>query len=276
MLPLSVPELSARSLPLIAQAGVAKQSAEYGRWHETIHRDASVSSGAVAETGTSPVVPWPNRRQPIRLLDRGSRRGRCHADPQCVHSIPICAANSSISADRRPNSPNIFTQLHNSSFAGRSLARAVIQLALGHRYDADGAHRMQSYRKELWFNLPNRMDFVNITPQVEACVAESGVQEGLCLVNAMHITASVFINDDEPGLHRRLQEMARSSSRRSIPRPSATTTTAPAKTTPTPITSGRSWAARWSWRSPTASSTSARGSKSSTANSTAAARNACW
>ena len=60
---------------------------------------------------------------------------------------------------------------------------------------------MKSYRKELWFNLPERMEFVNITPQVEACVAESEIREGLCLVNAMHITASVFINDDEPGLH---------------------------------------------------------------------------
>ncbi|MFB0516383.1 MAG: secondary thiamine-phosphate synthase enzyme YjbQ [Candidatus Neomarinimicrobiota bacterium] len=61
---------------------------------------------------------------------------------------------------------------------------------------------MKSYRKELWFNVLARMDFVNITPQVATAVRESGVQEGLCLVNAMHITASVFINDDEPGLHR--------------------------------------------------------------------------
>ncbi len=61
---------------------------------------------------------------------------------------------------------------------------------------------MKSYRKELWFNLPERMAFQNITPEVESCVRESGVQEGLGLVNAMHITASVFINDDEPGLHR--------------------------------------------------------------------------
>lgn len=60
---------------------------------------------------------------------------------------------------------------------------------------------MQSFRQELWFNVPARMDFVNITPQVEKCVRDSGVREGLCLVNAMHITASVFINDDEPGLH---------------------------------------------------------------------------
>ena len=61
---------------------------------------------------------------------------------------------------------------------------------------------MKSYRKELWFNVPTRMDFVNITPQVVEAVRASGVREGLCLVNAMHITASVFINDDEPGLHR--------------------------------------------------------------------------
>lgn len=61
---------------------------------------------------------------------------------------------------------------------------------------------MRSYRHELRFNLSERMEFVNITPQVEKCLRESGVSEGLCLINAMHITASVFINDDEPGLHR--------------------------------------------------------------------------
>jgi len=60
---------------------------------------------------------------------------------------------------------------------------------------------MRSYRKELWFNLSTRRGFVNITPQVEKAVRESGIQEGLCLVNPMHITASVFINDDESGLH---------------------------------------------------------------------------
>ncbi len=59
---------------------------------------------------------------------------------------------------------------------------------------------MKSYRKELWFNVPSRRGFVNITPQVEDCLRESGVQEGLVLVNAMHITASVFINDNERGL----------------------------------------------------------------------------
>jgi secondary thiamine-phosphate synthase enzyme len=60
---------------------------------------------------------------------------------------------------------------------------------------------MKSYRKELWMNVPTRRAFVNITPDVMEAVRESGVEEGLVLVNAMHITASVFINDDEPGLH---------------------------------------------------------------------------
>ena len=60
---------------------------------------------------------------------------------------------------------------------------------------------MKSFRKELWFDVPSRRAFINITPQVENCLHESGVQEGLCLVNAMHITASVFIDDDESGLH---------------------------------------------------------------------------
>lgn len=61
---------------------------------------------------------------------------------------------------------------------------------------------MKSYRQELWFNTSERMSLQNITPDVERCLAESEITEGLCLVNAMHITASVFINDDEPGLHR--------------------------------------------------------------------------
>jgi secondary thiamine-phosphate synthase enzyme len=60
---------------------------------------------------------------------------------------------------------------------------------------------MLSFRKELWFDLPNRRGFVNITPDVEQALAESKIREGLALVNAMHITASVFINDDETGLH---------------------------------------------------------------------------
>ena len=60
---------------------------------------------------------------------------------------------------------------------------------------------MKSYKKELTLEVPTRRAFVNITSEVETCVRESGVREGLVLVNAMHITASVFINDDEPGLH---------------------------------------------------------------------------
>ncbi|MCF8382788.1 MAG: secondary thiamine-phosphate synthase enzyme YjbQ [Chlorobium sp.] len=71
---------------------------------------------------------------------------------------------------------------------------------------------MKSYHKELWMQVPARMDFVNITGEVEKALQESGIQEGLCLVNAMHITASVFINDNEPGLHqdykRWLEELA--------------------------------------------------------------------
>lgn len=61
---------------------------------------------------------------------------------------------------------------------------------------------MKSYRKELWFDVPSRRGFVCITPQVRQALEESGIKEGLCLVNAMHITASVFINDNEQGLHR--------------------------------------------------------------------------
>lgn len=60
---------------------------------------------------------------------------------------------------------------------------------------------MKSYRKELWFDLPARRGFINITPQVETCLRESGIQEGFALINPMHITASVFINDNESGLH---------------------------------------------------------------------------
>jgi secondary thiamine-phosphate synthase enzyme len=71
---------------------------------------------------------------------------------------------------------------------------------------------MKTFRKELWFDIPQRMGFVNITRDVDGCLKESGIREGLCLVNAMHITASVFINDDEGGLHqdyaRWLEELA--------------------------------------------------------------------
>jgi len=71
---------------------------------------------------------------------------------------------------------------------------------------------MKSFHKELWMNVPERMGFINITSEVEQALGESRIREGLCLVNAMHITASVFINDDEPGLHsdykRWLEELA--------------------------------------------------------------------
>ncbi len=71
---------------------------------------------------------------------------------------------------------------------------------------------MKHLTQELWFDVPTRRAFINITPQVEQLIKQSGVQEGLCLVNAMHITASVFINDDESGLHedyeRWLEELA--------------------------------------------------------------------
>jgi len=60
---------------------------------------------------------------------------------------------------------------------------------------------MKTYRKELWFNTSKRMEFLNITPDIHSCLAESNIKEGLILINAMHITASVFINDDESGLH---------------------------------------------------------------------------
>ncbi len=60
---------------------------------------------------------------------------------------------------------------------------------------------MKSYRKELWFNTGGRREFINITPQIQQCLGESGITEGFVLCNAMHITASVFINDDESGLH---------------------------------------------------------------------------
>ena len=65
---------------------------------------------------------------------------------------------------------------------------------------------MKSYRKELWFNVSKRREYINITPAVEECLRESGIKEGILLCNAMHITASVFINDDERGLHNDFEE----------------------------------------------------------------------
>ena len=105
---------------------------------------------------------------------------------------------------------------------------------------------MKAHTEYLTLKISKRMDFVNITSQVEAAVKKSGIQEGILLCNAMHITASVFINDDESGLHEDykqwLEQLAPFD-----PSPSATITTAPARTTPTPTTSGRSWAGKWWW-----------------------------
>jgi secondary thiamine-phosphate synthase enzyme len=105
---------------------------------------------------------------------------------------------------------------------------------------------MKSHRKELWLETPTRRAFLNITPQVEAAVRASGVQEGLCLVNAMHITASVFINDDESGLH---ADYERWLERLAPEKPHAQydhnrTGEDPAAAGPTPTSSARSWAAR--------------------------------
>ena len=140
-----------------------------------------------------------------------------------------------------------------------------------------GGGPMKSHTEYLTFNIPARMAFVNITPQVEEVVRKSGVQEGLVLCNAMHITASVFINDDEPGLHARLQ----ASGWRSWPRSTPSPHTLP----PQPHRRGqRRRPPEAAGHGPRgrrgdhrrASSTSARGSRSSTASSTAAGRSGCW
>ena len=93
---------------------------------------------------------------------------------------------------------------------------------------------MKSHTEYLTFNVPARMAFVNITPQVEEIVQKSGMQEGLCCVNAMHITASVFINDDEPGLHEDYKALAGGTGPVRRLAASAIGTTAPARTMPTP------------------------------------------
>jgi secondary thiamine-phosphate synthase enzyme len=92
-------------------------------------------------------------------------------------------------------------------------------------------HRMRSHRQELWFETPTRVAFANITREVEAALARSGIREGLCLVNAMHISASVFINDDEPGLHHDFGAWSSSSSPTTA---RAGITTAPARTSRQP------------------------------------------
>jgi hypothetical protein len=120
--------------------------------------------------------------------------------------------------------------------------------------------------------VPERMGFVNITPDVQRAVAESGVREGLCLVNAMHITASVFINDDESGLlsdyRRWLEQLAPHD-------PSRYQHNRTGRTTAMPITSARSWGAKWWWPLPTANCILAPGSRFSMASLTGGAASAC-
>ncbi len=87
---------------------------------------------------------------------------------------------------------------------------------------------MKSFRRELWFDIPTRRAFINITAKVEECLKESGIREGLALINAMHITASVFINDDEPGFIRIMMNGWKNLLRTN--RSQSTGTTAPAKT----------------------------------------------
>jgi thiamine phosphate synthase YjbQ (UPF0047 family) len=92
---------------------------------------------------------------------------------------------------------------------------------------------VKSYRQELWFDVPARRGFINITAQVRECLRESKISEGLALVNAMHITASVFINDDEAGLHQDYDDwLERLAPHAPV---SSTATTAPARTMATPI-----------------------------------------
>src|SRR5580700_8742850 len=129
---------------------------------------------------------------------------------------------------------------------------------------------MLSHTKYLTMKVPERMDFLNITGEVEKAVKESRVREGLCLVNAMHITASVFINDDEPGLHedykRWLEWLAPYD-----PSPERYHHNRTGEDNGDAHHKRQVMAAKWWSQSQTASSTSAPGNKSSTANSTAAA-----
>jgi secondary thiamine-phosphate synthase enzyme len=133
---------------------------------------------------------------------------------------------------------------------------------------------MKSYRKELWFEVPTRRAFLNITPQVESCLRESGVREGLVLVNAMHITASVFINDDERGLHQDYEKWLEAlaphepTSQYQHNRTGEDNADAHMKRQ----IMGREW---W-WRLPPASWTSVRGNRSSMVSSTAAGASARW
>ena len=133
---------------------------------------------------------------------------------------------------------------------------------------------MKSLTEHLWFEVPNRRGFINITPNIEELVQRSGVTEGLCLVNAMHITASVFINDDEPGLHNDydawLEKIAPHTPT------SAYRHNRTGEDKPTHISSAKSWAGKWWSRLPRGNLISDHGNKSSTANSTEDGANEYW
>ena len=133
---------------------------------------------------------------------------------------------------------------------------------------------MKSYRKELWFEVPTRRAFINITSDVQQCIDESGVKEGLVLVNAMHITASVFINDDESGLHHDydvwLEKIAPhepvSQYRHNVGEDNADAH----------MKHARSWVERSLWRSQTAGWILGPGNGFSTVSLTDGAKNGCW
>jgi secondary thiamine-phosphate synthase enzyme len=104
-------------------------------------------------------------------------------------------------AAEMPSMPKVRQALPNkpkSKVSSSSIPRDLVTDVFQH---VEAIRPMKHYRKELWFNIPTRRAFINITSQVRECLRESGIKEGLALVNAMHITASVFINDDERGLH---------------------------------------------------------------------------
>ena len=133
---------------------------------------------------------------------------------------------------------------------------------------------MKAFRKELWFETPGRRAFLNITPQVEAALDESGIREGMALVNAMHITASVFINDDEKGLHADydawLEKLAPHEPVSGYRHNRTGEDNADAHMK-RQIMGGKWWS-----QSPRARSTLARGSRSFTASLTADAASECW
>ncbi len=132
---------------------------------------------------------------------------------------------------------------------------------------------MKSFTEELVFQTSKRFEFIDITDRVERAVEASGVADGFCLVNAMHITASVFINDAESGLHADFLEWLE---KMAPHEPVSRYVTMSERTTPTPTSRGRYSVARWSSRSPRLASISGPGSGYSTGSSTAGDGSASW